>query len=761
MRFSWLVVGTLVAASCVRSQTTECGHGVVCASGQVCVQATDDVIKCAAPEHTADCRDADRPDGELCEDSTGRCYDGFCLPIGCGDQLVDPTERCDDGNTLAEDGCSADCSSDEACGTGVVDPLIGEACDDGNLIAHDGCSPRCTIENPRWEMVVPEAARFGPHAASAFLPSRGRTLAFGGDDLTVGSEWTGTGWLKATTAFAPLERAATAMVYDPTRGVVVLHGGRVGLSQDRTDTWEWRRSGWSFVGDDGPKRAFHAMAYDPVRKKLVLFGGEEIGIGLIFHGDTWEWDGTSWTAIHGDAVPGDPAARRGHAMAYDARLGKVIMFGGRGVAGLFGDTWAWDGATWTRLATTGPSPREGMAVATDRMGIVLYGGESSGVEKDTWRWTGTWTKLESANLAATTSFTTATTDLARGVVVLTGGGDGVTWEWDGAKWTRVQPVAPTALTFAQSTTDTLRGDAIVVHDNQTSSVRGGCWSALTSAPGGARTTAGLVYDTLRDRVVLFGGETTTGPSADTWVMTRAAGLATWMQITGTGPVRRSEVAMAFDAARGTAVLFGGKGPAQITNNETWLFDTAWRQVTPATVPAARHGAAMGYDPVRERIVMFGGYTLSGTLDDVWEWDGTAWTEIEIQLRPPPRTGQLAMQTPEGIEMFGGGSKTGPVNETWLLSWIDTTATYDSCTGHLDLDGDGRVGCDDPECWHACSPLCGPGVSCQATAPTCGDGATAPQETCGTCAADLGACPLCGDLACEASETHATCPGDCP
>jgi cysteine-rich repeat protein len=69
---------------------------------------------------------------------------------GCGNNRLDPGEACDDGNIAAGDGCSADCTSNESCGNGImdiVDPASPkESCDDGNTRASDGCSPVCQLE---------------------------------------------------------------------------------------------------------------------------------------------------------------------------------------------------------------------------------------------------------------------------------------------------------------------------------------------------------------------------------------------------------------------------------------------------------------------------------------------------------------------------------------------------------------------------------------------------------------------------------------
>ena len=86
--------------------------------------------------------------------------------IVCGDSVVAGAEACDDGNTSANDGCSADCLRVEpgftcprgaggaggacarlhvaACGDAVLDN--GEQCDDGNASSTDGCSSVCLVE---------------------------------------------------------------------------------------------------------------------------------------------------------------------------------------------------------------------------------------------------------------------------------------------------------------------------------------------------------------------------------------------------------------------------------------------------------------------------------------------------------------------------------------------------------------------------------------------------------------------------------------
>jgi fibro-slime domain-containing protein len=115
---------------------------------------------------TEECDDGNTLAGDGCN---GLCHveaNWICPPAGacerafrCGDGTINPGEVCDDGNTTDGDGCSADCTvqalgyactpgmkcvSTSVCGNKRVEP--GETCDDGNATAGDGCSKSCVLE---------------------------------------------------------------------------------------------------------------------------------------------------------------------------------------------------------------------------------------------------------------------------------------------------------------------------------------------------------------------------------------------------------------------------------------------------------------------------------------------------------------------------------------------------------------------------------------------------------------------------------------
>jgi hypothetical protein len=65
------------------------------------------------------------------------------------------------------------------------------------------------------------------------------------------------------------------------------------------------------------------MAFDARRGVTVLFGGRPLAGGVPL-GDTWEWNGVAWVERAGD----EPPARLGAAMAFHEARACTMLFGG-------------------------------------------------------------------------------------------------------------------------------------------------------------------------------------------------------------------------------------------------------------------------------------------------------------------------------------------------------------------------------------------------------------------------------------------------
>jgi hypothetical protein len=190
----------------------------------------------------------------------------------------------------------------------------------------------------------------------------------------------------------------------------------------------------------------------------------------------------------------------------------------------------------------------------------------------------------------------------------------------------------------------------------------------------ARGFHALAYDAARGVTVLFGGQNSSWALvADTWEWD---GVVWTQRSTATAPSPRAVHAMAYDTARGRVVLFGGAaGSGSGTDNdETWEWDgVTWMQMQPTARPSPRRCASMTYDPTRGVCVLFGGgISGSGTpvLNDTWEWNGSTWTQSMPTVRPPARWGSyLAADGTGHVLLSGGGAGFIELNDTWTWDGV--------------------------------------------------------------------------------------------
>lgn len=185
----------------------------------------------------------------------------------------------------------------------------------------------------------------------------------------------------------------------------------------------------------------------------------------------------------------------------------------------------------------------------------------------------------------------------------------------------------------------------------------------------------MAYDAAHGQVILFGG---INPNSgvllnDTW----AWNGSNWTQeSTSAGPSAREGHAMAYDVARGEIVLFGGQDANSNILNDTWLWDGAHWTKSAAPGPGARDNAAMAYDTVRAEVVLFGGEGAQGeVLGDTWVWDGSSWTLKSPTINPPARLGHAMVWDAAHNQMvlFGGDdSNSDALADTWIWDGVNWT-----------------------------------------------------------------------------------------
>jgi len=211
------------------------------------------------------------------------------------------------------------------------------------------------------------------------------------------------------------------------------------------------------------------------------------------------------------------------------------------------------------------------------------------------------------------------------------------------------------------------------------------WSALTrigTAPTPRRGHS-AIYDATNDRVIVFGGYDGTYRT-DTWQLTVSGGSVTWTPIVtaGTPPEGSYGHCAIFDPVRDRMVVFGGDG-GPTASDRAWALSLSgpptWTEiVTTGARPARRTGHIGIYDPNGDRMVVFGGMRPGTEYDDTWalNLDGTPqWTAIQpTGVLPESRHFPSAIYDPivQQLVLFGGWDGDDAFNDlddTWALPLI--------------------------------------------------------------------------------------------
>ncbi|MBX3465147.1 MAG: hypothetical protein KF830_18415 [Planctomycetes bacterium] len=573
----------------------------------------------------------------------------------------------------------------------------------------------------------------------AYDEARGVTVLFGG----VGSawfndtwEWDGDNWRQVVTANAPpapLEQPAMAY-HGGTNPGILLFGG-LGATTYSSQTWQFNGANWTLRSTFGLSgRMAHAMAYAASTRRTYLHGGRT-GNGLT-NSELWAWDGNGWSWCPWTG-PEWPDNLGYHSMAWDEAHNELVLVGGSNGSGGgslgAGSEFTYYGllsgpsnplavswfAPWNWNATLGrfvPPSRINLATVYDRARrtVVSFGGQElsgSGVLGshsdrlyevppggvffmpwvERWRIGGVGNPAPQARIYTEMAF-----DAGLGRSILFGGwsGGGVlgdTWSFDGTAWTNHGATsAPARLQPAMCYAPLVGGTAMFgggggfggPYYSDLRVWNGTDWlqTLTTGTTPAARYGHDMVYDSHRNRIVLFGGYGAGGAIGTTHELRQGTFLLQWLQAPTTGaPPARNSHRMAYDARRQRTVMFGGSDAAGIFLGDTWEYDGAtatWTQVFPAQSPPRRWNHVMEYDPARGVVVLSGGYgnPLCGNycashLNDVWEFDGVTWTQRQTDTTAPSGREGAGFAYDSARQRFvlqGGGAGTYPT-ETWLYN----------------------------------------------------------------------------------------------
>ena len=207
--------------------------------------------------------------------------------------------------------------------------------------------------------------------------------------------------------------------------------------------------------------------------------------------------------------------------------------------------------------------------------------------------------------------------------------------------------------------------------------QGASWSIVDRAGPGFRSLAGVAIDDADGKLFVFGGA---GPGyqtryGDSWTWMRGE----WTQRVGTGPGPTDHHAATYDQRRRNLISFGGNDPLGGWPKATWALDSSGWRIAADSVsgPPPRAHHAMAYDAARGRVVLFGGLATDRSyLNDTWEWDGVRWQRIELS-GPPARTRhRMAFDVARGVVVLYGGAGVRPPGQTSGFNLLSDVWEYD-------------------------------------------------------------------------------------
>ena len=382
---------------------------------------------------------------------------------------------------------------------------------------------------------------------------------------------------------------------------------------------------WTMIKTSGtsPSVAYHSAVYDPTQNNMYVFAGSSSADKLSTNSHAFTLFGANNVTKTGSRwILGGPAVRYSAAAFYDSGTNSLFVLGGQHAKTNldFGDYWQASNVIgssnlkWTILSPTGsrPSPRFGHTglfdSGSDRM--MVFGGATGYPapcvndyhvlqHANAQGGTMTWTMLKpSGTLPAVRTLHSSVYDSATNTIIIFGG---------------------------YNCQATYYNDVWVLKNANDVTVLPS-WTQLAPTGGGpsARESSSAVYDPAANILIVFGGDAGKGVYfGDVWVLSNAngtGGAPKWTQITPSnhGPNPRSGHSATYDSVNDRMTIYGGYSGGAILS-DVWILSGASGQNGTATwsqgvTGQPRRFPSSLYDSTSNEMITFGGQTSTNPLN---------------------------------------------------------------------------------------------------------------------------------------------------
>jgi len=231
-----------------------------------------------------------------------------------------------------------------------------------------------------------------------------------------------------------------------------------------------------------------------------------------------------------------------------------------------------------------------------------------------------------------------------------------------------------------------RTDTLNRPDNKLWSWDGKTWKILSTGGPVWREDAKMVYNSKNKNVYLIGGRSYSEKGEqiihdEMWEWNGKI----WSQLhPAHTPGRTLHTNIVYDPVRNRIVMFGGvktdknDGPPFV--NDIWEFDgNDWKFIATDEGPSARIAHSMTYSAALKKTLIVSGVSLDGTIHtDLWSWDGSRFELLDSKvpkIEPGPGNA-VSVDTSTDVKLFLAGRPTEfgeikEVNESqrYIFSWM--------------------------------------------------------------------------------------------
>ncbi len=493
--------------------------------------------------------------------------------------------------------------------------------------------------------------------------------------------------------------AASAFYVSNGVGNFVIWGGNIGASDSNqmlilnTTTWAWRTVTQTSPPSARSYTTRHMVAVpNGSNADIYLFGGwatsRENQLVKMASMSNTSTTGT-WTTLKATGTAGNPSARSGCLMVYKASTSKLYIYGGYNGTTYLNDFWSYDisGNTFTQISPTGTAPT----------GSELMAGGFDVTNNRVW-YTGGWTAGTQGTGANNVGYISGVGGGSEAYVqVRAPDTDNQMYAGHSSSASTVDTKRGYIVMHAMMTKDSTERYSFVIDMNDGITSNKPVYGLNESDWMTARDAPASVWNPDRNEWLVINGfadmgdETTIAQGThvnDIWAYDEVQNYWRYAAKGNLGMPHTEGSVAVYDTTRDRVLVFGGLSGIAETGNEVWSATAdangmyKWAKLTPtSTPPTSRWLTTAVYDSTNDRMLVVQGGKIGGPTNEVWELSFSSSADGVWTQRTPSGSvtgvtgaGFAAKTSNTRLYIFGGATNQALTTVSSQLAYLDYSTT---------------------------------------------------------------------------------------